>query len=102
LTQITIPEGVTTIERDAFRSCDALSEITIPSSVTTIENSAFYERSMKTVTCLAATPPTLGIYNHFGKTSTVVLHVPAAGVDAYKADERWSAAFAAENIRAIP
>lgn len=42
LTEITIPEGVTSIESKAFYSCTSLTSINIPASVTEIEYDAFY------------------------------------------------------------
>ena len=42
LTSIEIPEGVTSIEQAAFRSCASLTSATIPSSVTSIGGHAFY------------------------------------------------------------
>ena len=42
LTSITIPNSVTTIRKDAFCYCDSLTNINIPNSVTTIEDGAFY------------------------------------------------------------
>jgi hypothetical protein len=41
LSSVTIPNSVTTIENEAFFSCNNLSSITIPSSVTTIGTGAF-------------------------------------------------------------
>jgi len=41
LASVTIPEGVTTIEWSAFRNCTALASVTIPEGVTTIEEFAF-------------------------------------------------------------
>ena len=41
LTNIIIPNSVTTIGRGAFGTCNSLTSITIPNSVTTIEAGAF-------------------------------------------------------------
>lgn len=41
LTDITIPDSVTTIGSNAFYSCDSLTDITIPDSVTSIGDGAF-------------------------------------------------------------
>ena len=41
LTSVTIPDGVTTIGTNAFRGCESLINVTIPSSITTIGANAF-------------------------------------------------------------
>lgn len=50
LTQITIPDSVTSIEDGAFYSCDALSEVAIPVSVTSIGADAFGDCPLLTLT----------------------------------------------------
>ena len=45
LTEYTIPNGVTSIGRDAFAGCRNLTSVTIPNSVTSIVSDAFYECS---------------------------------------------------------
>ena len=45
LTSVVIPEGVTSIGDNAFNYCSALTSVTIPSSVTSIGSSAFYNCS---------------------------------------------------------
>ena len=42
LTNITIPDSVTSIGRNAFRGCSSLTNIIIPNSVTSIGHGAFY------------------------------------------------------------
>lgn len=42
VTKVSIPEGVTSIERYAFRDCSNLAAITIPESVRAIGNYAFH------------------------------------------------------------
>ena len=42
ITNLVIPEGVTSISRYAFYGCSGLTSVTIPSSVTSIGGSAFY------------------------------------------------------------
>ena len=43
LTELTIPDGVTTIGSTAFRQCRGLEKVTIPDSVTSIGKMAFFD-----------------------------------------------------------
>ena len=45
VTDLVIPNSVTSIERNAFYHCTSLTSVTIPNSVTSIGNSAFYRCS---------------------------------------------------------
>lgn len=92
MTSVTIPNGVTTIGENAFNGPN-LTSLTLPSSVTSIGNYAFNGSSnLKTVTCYATTPPTLGgSYNFTASGDT--LKVPSASVSAYKNDAYWKGAF---------
>ena len=49
LTSVEIQEGVATIEEDAFRDCDALSDLKIPDTVTFIGGMAFYSCDLTNV-----------------------------------------------------
>ena len=90
LTSITIPAAVTEIGSQAF-AYSGVTEITIPASVTSIGDYAFAQNEdLYTVTCLAATPPTLG-NGAFGPDPVgLTIKVPAASVAAYKAATNWS------------
>ena len=48
LTSITVPNGVTSIEENAFNGCDELTTVTIPSSMMSIGSRAFYNCSSLT------------------------------------------------------
>ena len=76
-----------------------LTSITLPASLTSIGYRAFrYCESLKTVTCLAATPPGLGT-EAFENYALTAIQVPAASVDDYKAAQYWN--YYADKIVAI-
>lgn len=108
LPSFNIKEGVTTIANEAFNECLSLYNIVIPSTVTSIGQGAFhcgnYSAAIdnnRTVTCLATTPPTLGmIAFSFGSgTATYPIYVPAASLQAYKT--AWNGKVDANRIQAI-
>ena len=86
LTSVTIPNGVTSIGNRAFIYCSGLSSVTIPSSVTTIGKYAFMAcNNLYDVYCYATTPPTADQssftnYNAF-------LHVLCNNQQMYLSDE---------------
>ena len=97
---VTIPNTVTEIGSGAFAGCYQLKEITIPASVKVIYPDAFQGcGQLKRVTILAETPPvayesSFDISN--GDTSRdygIVLKVPDASIDIYKATAPWSNKF---------
>lgn len=93
-----IPNSVTSIGNSAFQGCPGLTSITIPNSVTRIGDEAFMSSGLKSITCLATTPPTLGAYNSLSNVTAV--YVPAESVEAYKTATNWS--YYANKIQAIP
>jgi len=85
----TLPPGVTEIGINAFNGCSGIVEMTLYEKVTKIGNYAFNGcGSLKFFTCLAETPPSLGL-NDFNKNPNLVIKVPAASLDAYKTAANW-------------
>ena len=88
----TIPNSVTCIGSEAFYGCSDLTSITIPNSVKNIDYYAFEGCSGLTdIYCYAEIVPKADS-DFFGKTSinTIILHVPAASIKAYKTTTPWS------------
>ena len=88
LTSVTIPNNVTSIGWMAFYGCSGLTSVTIPNSVTSIGGYAFLEcDGLTSVTIEAETPPTLG-EDAFWVTNNCPIYVPCNAVNAYKT--AWS------------
>lgn len=90
LTSVSVP-AIKTIYRSAFSSCSALTSIDLH-GVTSIAAMAFYCCTNLTTVILrnASQVCALGDINVFDSTALAQVFVPAAMVDAYKADSRWS------------
>jgi len=89
LQQIVLPDGLTSIGENAFMKC-GLTQIILPAGLTRIYDTAFYScKSLNSVTCLAATPPSLGSNVFLDVSSSLVIKVPAGSVDAYKNATNW-------------
>ena len=88
ITNIIIPASVTSIEDIAFFACMNLTEITIPSSVTSIGNDVFVNSSLRKMTILATTPPTLSNTDAI-RTGTTI-YIPAGTLEAYQTATNWS------------
>lgn len=110
----TIPSTITTIAKNAFSGCSAITEIIIPNSVTRIEEYAFSlcssldtvfigsgvtfigDRafsgcsSLKKVTCEAKQLPQIGYYIFwFVPVANATLYVPESAYEAYKEADQW-------------
>jgi len=75
LVGIIIPEGVKTIGGEAFYSCPNLTNVTIPDSVTTIELRAFQGTSLKSVT-IPNSVTSIGSTAFGGCTSLTSITIP--------------------------
>ena len=95
LTSVTIPNSVTSIGSNAFFDCSGLTSVTIPNSVTSIEYGAFAGVDIPTVISLIENP-----FKITGKTSdsrtfsqntfnNATLYVPVGTIDKYKATNGW-------------
>ena len=92
LTELTLPNSVTSIEWSAFWGCSGLTELTLPNSVTSIGWSAFWGCSgLSKITSLAEIPPVCGsgVFDRVNKTNCELI-VPIVSVIAYKQAEVWN------------
>ncbi len=90
LTDITIPNSVTSIEAYAFWECRNLKAIAIPKSVTSIGDYAFYNcQNVEKVISYIEEP--FEINNVFGGVeSSATLYVPVGTKEKYEATEGWN------------
>jgi hypothetical protein len=99
---VTLPDTLTSIESYVFSSCSSLTSVTIPAGVTSIGNGAFsYCSELASVTVLRDTEPLTTLWSSaFASTSSsLVIQVPSATVEAYKVWSGWSVY--ADQIEAI-
>ena len=92
LKSVTIPNSVTSIGNRAFYGCEGLTSITIGSSVKTIGSSVFSNCYYITdIYCYAAIVPSTDITAFKNSyPEYVTLHVPAVAINRYKTIEPWS------------
>ena len=90
VTELVIPEGVTSIGEYAFYNLSSLTAITIPESVTSIGNEAFKHcSSITAITCKAISPPSASSSTFSGANVSIPVYVPSGSVEAYKAANGW-------------
>ncbi len=94
LTSVTIPEGVKNLNEGAFANCYSLSSVSIPSSTDFIANSVFHQcKNLKTIYNYATTPQDIN-YSEYGvfmnvEQSQCTLYVPKGSKPAYEAAPVW-------------
>ena len=76
LTSITIPNSVTSIGSDALAGCSSLTNITIPNSVTSIANHAFDGCSGLTSITIPNSVTSIGSYAFFCSSSLTSITIP--------------------------
>ena len=89
LTSVEIPNSVTSIGEYAFAFCSGLTSVEIGNSVTSIGASAFYGcDNLNRITSLNPTPPTLSESAFYDYDAT--LYVPTGAKSAYSEAEVWN------------
>ena len=99
ITDLKIPNTVTSIGSDAFKGCTGLTSVTLPNSITSIGNYAFeYCTGLTDVYCLIEEPSKVNtgssiFYLSSQDYTNRTLHVPAGSLAAYQADTKWNKYF---------
>ena len=75
-TEVTVPEGITTIADSAFYNCSSLTTITIPESVISIGNYAFYDCSSLTNITIPDNVTSIGNYAFYSCDELTNITVP--------------------------
>ena len=103
ITDLTIPESITTIGSFSFKGCTGLTSVTIPKSVMSVGLSAFEGCSSLTdVYCYPdSLPDTPTVSFPLSTIRTATLHVPANSVEWYSAQSPWKY-FGLNILYAIP
>ena len=90
LKEMVIPEGVTDIGESAFFCCPRIEKVTLPSTLKWIDSCAFQQDpALKTIICLATTPPDVYDECTFVGVYPDEILVPAASVSLYQNAYVW-------------
>ena len=90
LTEITIPNSVTSIGVSAFYGCTALMQVTLGTGITHIDSYVFYNCThLQTLICLPLSPPSIDSYTFYGVPSTMTVYVFPSAIEAYQNANYW-------------
>ncbi len=78
LTSVTIPASVTSIGESAFCGCTSLTSVTIPDSVTSIGDSAFNSCTSLTSVTIPVSVTSIGIYTFYDCESLTSVTIPVS------------------------
>ena len=91
LTDVTIHEGVASIQSLSFRNCSNLTFVTLPSTMTYIGVGALsFCTNLATINSQATTSPALGENVFFQVPTTTEVIVPCGALGAYQANTDWN------------
>ena len=76
ITEVVIPEGVTSIDFQAFRWCKSLTSVVIPEGVTSIGDYAFYDCKSLTSIVIPQSVTSIGDYAFYGCKSLTSIVIP--------------------------
>lgn len=99
LTMVSLPEGVKTVDYGAFLGCDNVQTLYIASTIEELGSGAFEIKGTPTITS-AAEKPIYYEWNWLEATPTI--KVPAASIEAYRADLYWSGAVNSKENNILP
>ena len=87
LTSVTLPNSLASIGNGSFQGCTGLKNLTIPKQVTYIGGNAFINTGLKSVITRPTTPPTISGSNAF--SSGIPIFIPMGTMSAYKNANYW-------------
>ena len=94
---VVVPDGVTKVRSSGFFDCYVgLKSVDLPVSVESIGQRAFWHcKALQRLTCRATVPPQLEreafdvVFEKNAQYQELPIYVPAASVEAYRADKDW-------------
>ncbi|MGN1245722.1 MAG: leucine-rich repeat protein [Muribaculaceae bacterium] len=107
ISKIDFPDALTKLGEFAFSGCSDLKSVVFGTGIEEIGDFAFDGISLETIECHATLPPAIGEDTFYWEIwESVVVKVPAAAIDDYKAASNWSnlknyEALASENVTEI-